>query len=139
MVAKAMLKRRSMSITAIAAAAVLALPALAFAHLERPSYWPDPAPDTTVSPAAGGEVPDARSLASAVSGRGPGKVLVVCKGDDAEQSLDALRSSLRQARSKGFRLRPSQPKIRLSKFRLPCGLWSSTLTLTWRWRPHGMR
>jgi hypothetical protein len=115
MVAKAMLKRRSMSITATAAAAVLALPALAFAHLERPSYWPDPAPDTTVSPAAGGEVPDARSLASAVSGRGPGEVLVVCKGDDAEQSLDALRSSLRQARSKGFHLRPSQPKIRLSK------------------------
>ena len=115
MVAKALLKRRSVSITAAAAAAVLGLPALAFAHLERPSYWPDPAPDTTVSPAAGGEVPDARSLASAVSGRGPGKVLVVCQGDDGEQSLDALRSSLREARSKGFHLRPSQPKIRLSR------------------------
>ncbi len=115
MVAKALLKRRSVSITAAAAAAVLGLPALAFAHLERPSYWPDPAPDTTVSPAAGGEVPDARSLASAVSGRGPGKVLVVCQGDDGEESLDALRSSLREARSKGFHLRPSQPKIRLSR------------------------
>ena len=41
-----------------------ALPALA--HLERTAYWPDPAADTSVSPAAGGTVPTARSLESAV-------------------------------------------------------------------------
>ena len=34
--------------------AMLGLPSLASAHLERPSYWPDPAPDTSVSPPAGG-------------------------------------------------------------------------------------
>jgi len=123
MVAKALLKRRSGWLAAGAAAALLAVPALAGAHLERPSYWPDPAPDTTVSPAAGGEVPDARSLASAVRGKGPGKVLVVCKGDDAEQSLADLRSSLREARSKGFRLRPSQPKIRFSRRQAERLLW----------------
>ena len=28
-------------------------PAMAFAHRERPSYWPDPAADTSVTPPAG--------------------------------------------------------------------------------------
>jgi hypothetical protein len=97
------------------AAAVLALPPLALAHLERPSYWPDPAPDNTVSPPAGGEVPEARSLESAVSGAGPGEVLVVCKGQDGAQSIADLRTSLNHARIKGFQLRPSQPKIKLAK------------------------
>jgi hypothetical protein len=83
--AKLVRRRRSTATAAAAAAAVLALPAVALAHLERPSYWPDPAPDTTVRPAAGGEVPTARSLSSAVSGSGPGEVLVVCQGEDGEQ------------------------------------------------------
>src|SRR4051794_13365498 len=39
--------------TATAAVAVL-LPALAFGHIERASYWPDAGPDTSVKPAAGG-------------------------------------------------------------------------------------
>ena len=93
----------------------LVLPAVALAHLERPSYWPDPAPDHSVSPPAGGEVPDARSLRSAPSGAGPGQVLVVCKGRDGKQSLADLRASVSEARKKGYRLRPSQPKIKLSK------------------------
>ena len=92
---------------------VLAAPALA--HLERPSYWPDPGPDTSVSPPAGGEVPKARSFASAVTGKGPGKVRVVCKGAGGELSLRALARSLRKVERKGFRLRPSQPKIEMTK------------------------
>ena len=44
----------------------LAVPAIATGHIERASYWPDPAADTTIHPAAGGEVPTVRSLASAV-------------------------------------------------------------------------
>ena len=40
----------------------LLVPAVAFAHLERPSYWPDPNPDRSVYPAAGGKVPELRSL-----------------------------------------------------------------------------
>ena len=94
---------------------LLALPALSLAHLERPSYWPDPAPDNSVTPPAGGKVPEARSLKSAPSGAGPGDVLVVCKGEDGEQSLADLRTSVREAQKKGYRLRPSQPKIKLSK------------------------
>ncbi len=88
----------------------LAVPSLASAHLERPSYWPDPAPDTEVKPAAGGAVPEARSLNSAVSGKGPGDVRVVCQNS----SLKLARESIRSARRNGFRLRPSQPKKRIS-------------------------
>ena len=91
-------------------AAALLLPTVAAAHLERPSYWPDPAPDRSVSPPAGGQVPKARSLASAVTGRGPGEVRVVCEG----ASLRLAKRSIARARAKGFRLRPSQPKRRLS-------------------------
>jgi hypothetical protein len=101
--------------TVAAVLAALALPALALAHLERPSYWPDPAPDTDVSPPAGGKVPKARSFGSLKTGAGPGKVFVVCKGNNGRGSLKALRSSLRQAKKGGYRLRPSQPKIKVSK------------------------
>jgi Right handed beta helix region len=108
-------RHRRTAIAATTVVAALVLPAVALAHLERPSYWPDPAPDTSVSPPAGGEVPEARSLESAVSGAGPGQILVVCKGEDGAQSLAALQASVSAARKKGFRLRPSQPKTKLSK------------------------
>jgi hypothetical protein len=98
----------------VAAAALLVLPALAAAHLERPSYWPDPRPDTSVSPPAGGEIPDARTLASAASGEGPGKVRVVCKGEGGEDSLEIVRRAVRQAQDNGFRLRPSLPRKKIS-------------------------
>ena len=83
----------------------------ASAHLERPSYWPDPAPDTSVTPPAGGGVPKARSLASAVTGRGPGEVRVVCQKGSLKKALRSIRS----ARRKGFRIRPSQPKVRYTR------------------------
>jgi hypothetical protein len=80
------------------------------AHPERPSYWPDPAADTAVSPPAGGKVPRERPLSTAVTGEGPGDVRVVCKGPGGRDSLAKLRESLRVAKRDGFRLRPSQPK-----------------------------
>jgi hypothetical protein len=95
----------------MAAVFCFALPALAFAHLERPSYWPDPAPDTSVTPPAGGGVPKARSLASAVTGKGPGDVRVVCQ----KRSLKLAINSISRARKRGYKLRPSQPTIRLTK------------------------
>jgi len=97
----------------IAAAVVIgamAIPAVASGHLERPSYWPDPTPDRAVSPAAGGAVPKARSLASAVNGKGAGNVRVVCKRD----SLDLALKSIKSANKRGFRLRPSLPKRKIS-------------------------
>ena len=98
----------------------LIVPGAAFAHLERPSYWPDPAPDTSVSPPAGGEVPTARTLTSAVSAKqrkaarrkSPGTdVRVVCQGAGGRDSLKLARASIAQARTEGYRIRPSQPKI----------------------------
>src|SRR5688572_25175648 len=50
----------------------------AAAHVERPSYWPDPKPDTSVNPPAGGEVPEIRTLASALDASKPGETRVVC-------------------------------------------------------------
>src|SRR5687768_6951992 len=96
-------------IAAIAAVA-MAVPAIAAAHLERPSDWPDPAPDTSVSPPAGGKVPKARSLASAVTGKGPGEVRVVCKGS----TLKRAKKAIGKANRRGFRLRPSLPRKKLS-------------------------
>ncbi len=109
--AKTTLAKRARRATLLAGLALLAVPALSLAHPERPSYWPDPRPDTAVSPPAGGKVPQARSLASAVTGAGPGNVRVVCKGTGGSVSLALLEDSLEVARTQGFRLRPSQPKI----------------------------
>jgi hypothetical protein len=103
----------------IALGAVLgsfALPAVALAHLERPSYWPDPSPDNSVSPAAGGKVPELRSLRSAVTGKGPGKVRVVCQGRRGWKSLSLLAESIEKARARGYRIRPSQPKLHLRRW-----------------------
>jgi hypothetical protein len=108
--AKATLARGARRAALLAPLVLLAVPGLSLAHPERPSYWPNPAPDTSVTPPAGGEVPTARSLASAVTGQGPGDVRVVCKGVQGQQSLEQLNESLRQAQTEGFRLRPSQPK-----------------------------
>jgi hypothetical protein len=97
-------------------AATLPLASAAFAHVERPAYWPDPAPDTSITPAAGGTVPKARSLASAVAKkkakRGPGRVRVVCQ----ENSMALLRASIRNARKNGYTIRPSDRRS-LSKKR----------------------
>lgn len=102
-------------VTIATATIALALPAVALAHLERPSYWPDPAPDKSVNPAAGGGVPKLRSLGSAVDGSGPGDVLVVCQGKGGAKSLAKLEDSLDLATTKGFRVRPSEDKIKLSE------------------------
>src|SRR4051812_11169940 len=78
----------------------LLMPALASAHVERASYWPDPAPDCSVQPCAGGEVPTARSLASALSdttARG------VCQPD----SVKRAQQSIDKAVSTGYVLRPT--------------------------------
>jgi hypothetical protein len=111
---------------ALAGAALgLVVPGAALAHLERPSYWPDPAPDTSVRPAAGGRVPLASPLRTAVTGKrtrrqsrsgraGTGDVRVVCQGRGGARSMRLAEASIRRARTRGYRLRPSQPTTRLS-------------------------
>src|SRR5689334_17387335 len=87
-----------------AAIALMAfVPAVASAHVERPSYWPDPAPDCSVKPCTGGAVPKARSLASALNAKLPGTTRVVCRAD----SLKRLNASIRRARKHGYDIRPT--------------------------------
>jgi len=86
----------------------LAVPTVALGHIERASYWPDPAPDDSVSPSAGGEVPTVRSLASAVRKHkkkppGSGKTRVVCQPD----SMKLLKESVRDAKAHGYDIRPT--------------------------------
>ncbi|MDX6586389.1 MAG: hypothetical protein QOI31_862 [Solirubrobacterales bacterium] len=100
---------RTFIIAALALGAV-AGPTVASAHLERPSYWPDPAVDQAGGEPTGGKVPKARSLGSAITGKGPGQVRVVCK----DSSLNLAEGSIAAAHDRGFRLRPSQPKKKLS-------------------------
>ncbi len=105
--------RRIVLATLIALITALLLPvATAQAHVERPSYWPDPAADCSISPCAGGAVPKARSLRSALNTKRPGTTRVVCKND----SMKRLKSSIRKARVKGYDIRPTDHR-KLSKSR----------------------
>jgi hypothetical protein len=122
--------RRGVVAIAIAVAAVVVLvPALALAHIERASYWPNPAPDTSVKPAAGGSIPTVRKVFSALNKKKPGKTRVVCqtmpskslkkhgstKALSKNKSIEALNKDLKKARKQGYKLRESQPAIKLKK------------------------
>jgi len=87
----------------VAVATSFALAAPALAHVERPSYFPNPDPDTSATPAAGGEVPKVRTLYSALLTDRPGQTRVVCK----EDSLRLLKRSVADARENGYFIRPS--------------------------------
>jgi hypothetical protein len=78
-------------------------PAVAAAHVERSGYWPDPAPDCSVTPCAGGAVPTVRSLESALDRRQPGATHVVC----APNSLKLAKAAIARARTRGYDIRPT--------------------------------
>lgn len=79
----------------------LLMPTLASAHIERASYWPDPAPDCLVQPCAGGQVPTPRTLASAVGPKQTARV--VCQKDSVKQA----QRSIDKAVSTGYVPRPT--------------------------------
>ena len=91
-------------------------PRAAVAHLERPSYWPN-RPRKVDQPGRRRDVPELLSRKSAVSGEGPAKWRVVCQGTDGRKSLRLLRESIAAARKNGYRVRPSQPKLGLTRKR----------------------
>src|SRR4051794_35683878 len=106
-------RRGGVLAAAFALAAVLCLglfASSAFAHLERTSYWPDPKPDTSVTPPAGGKVPKARSLASALRRVQGTKVRVVCQTG----SLKRAKREIRRASRTGYRNRPTEKLRKLS-------------------------
>ncbi|MEO6470341.1 MAG: right-handed parallel beta-helix repeat-containing protein [Aeromicrobium sp.] len=73
------------------------------AHVERPSYWPNPAADCSVTPCAGGKVPTARTLSSSLDKSLPGNTRVVCKSD----SLTRVKAAIAKARKSGYDIRPT--------------------------------
>ena len=79
---------------------------LAFAHIERASYWPDPGVDNAAKGGAGGKVPKTRSLFSALDKKPRGETRVVCQG---RSSLKALKKDL-EAAQKGYHLRLSDKR-----------------------------
>lgn len=99
--------RRAILALVIAASAIVAIPQAAQAHVERPSYWPDPKPDCSVSvsgaPCAGGEIPTVRSLASALDNSRPGTTRVVCKPN----SMELLDQAIDKALADGYDVRPT--------------------------------
>jgi Right handed beta helix region len=106
-----MTPRRLLALLAVTTMILALASGLALGHVERSSYWPDPAADTSVTPAAGGKVPKARGLASALKRSAPGDTHVVCKSD----SLRRAKRSVRRARRSGWKLRPTAAKRKLSK------------------------
>jgi hypothetical protein len=118
---------------AIACGAVLALAAPAAAHVERASYWPDPAAEIVGGQPAGGAVPQPRSLSSALDAAAPSDTRVVCQGGavplprngaekaayekalKANPSMSALDASIADAQAHGYKLRPTGSVIRFSK------------------------
>lgn len=98
----------------------LLVPATAGAHVERPSYWPDPAPDTSISPPAGGKVPAIRDLYSALDEAPVGTTRVVCQGavpsrtavDAASRKLAKTRASYKKQRRAARRAKASRTKLR---------------------------
>ncbi len=69
--------RRSIGL-AVAASLLIAAPAAA--HIERASYWPDPAAETVGGVPTGGAVPDYRSLFTALNAAPAGDTRIVCQG-----------------------------------------------------------
>ena len=95
--------RRAILALVIALGGIFVIPQAAQAHVERPSYWPDPNADCSVSPCAGGAIPTARSLASAVNQTLPGTTRVVCKPN----SMSLLEASIDNALVHGYDVRPT--------------------------------
>ena len=86
-------------------ALALTLPCVAVAHVERTAYWPNPAPDTSVKPAAGGAVPKARSLASALKADpSGGTTRVVCQPG----SLRRAKRDIRTRAGQGLQVPPDR-------------------------------
>jgi hypothetical protein len=90
----------------LAIVASMALATAAFAHVERTAFWPNPKPDTSVKPAAGGKVPKVRTLASSLKTKPPGKTRVVCK----KNSLNFARRDIKAARKNGVNYRPTETR-----------------------------
>ena len=83
----------------------------AFAHVERPAYFPDPAADSSLR-GAGGDVPKIRKLSASTNRARPGETRVVCQ----EDSLARVERSIAQAQTDGYSYRPSEAKRKMRPY-----------------------
>ena len=102
--------RRWIVIALASAITTLLAASVASAHIERASYWPSPGPEIADGAPAGGAVPKTRKLFSALDKKKPGQTRVVCQG---RSSIKRLKKSIKNAKKKGWRLRPSEGRIKL--------------------------
>jgi hypothetical protein len=103
--------RAGVAVAGAVATVVIASPAASLAHVERSTYWPDPAPDKSVKPAAGGKVPEYRPLGSALKAKPAGETRIVCQDDSSKRAKRAIGA----ARRKGFKLRPTAKRDKLTR------------------------
>ncbi len=95
--------RRILLAIPLAIGMLIFVPQPAQAHVERPSYWPDPKADCSISPCAGGKTPEARSLKSALKKKPVGQTRVVCQDD----SLLRVERAIDVALEDGYYIRPT--------------------------------
>jgi hypothetical protein len=89
----------SLGVAVVVVAAVAVAASTASAHIERSSYWPDPAPDRSVNPPAGGKVPAYRGLYSALDRRPAGDTRIVCaSGVPSQRRIRRIKRAIRSAR-----------------------------------------
>jgi hypothetical protein len=110
---------KALLVAVFALAVAVALGTSASAHVERASYWPNPAPDTSVQPPAGGHVPAARSLFSSLLRSPPGRTRIVCQGHvPSTKRIRKLKRKLRSARrhhASHRRIRSLKRKLRRAR------------------------
>ena len=96
--------RSRMAAVVVVAVAVAVVVSTALAHVERASYWPDRRPDKSIKPPAGGKVPAARSLYTALNRKLVGDTRVVCQAN----SSHARQARIGNARKNGYKIRPTE-------------------------------
>jgi hypothetical protein len=83
---------------------MLALAAPAAAHVERASYWPDPAPENVgAGQTAGGAVPQYRDLWTALDKAAPGNTRVVCQGTVPTSPKKKIKKARKQLHGKALK------------------------------------
>src|SRR5918994_6164162 len=100
----------SLAAVAVAAGLIALVPTLASAHIERASYWPDPGPDTSVTPPAGGAVPDYRPLFTALDKGARGKTRVVCQGKVPRRPAAKLKRARANLQGRALKRRVTRIK-----------------------------
>jgi hypothetical protein len=95
--------------------AVLALAIPAAAHVERASYWPFPEAENASGQPAGGTVPTARDLPSALNKAAPGDTRVVCQGTVPKYPKKKIKKARKRLHGHALKRKVKKLKRRYKK------------------------